>query len=516
MIGPLCEQFGISPEAIRQRLEFNKINSTDQKNMEKLIPWSEEYANAIIKEFYDFQFEFSGTKRFFSSFAKKRNMLIEHVRDHLEKAQIGYFLELFRSATDFWGPGYFERRIKIGLIHDRINLPFKFYIGSYINYMEIIRRYLEKTGLPALEVTNMERSIEKIMNLDMQIIGDSFLLSTLESIGLSTKSIKPETGCDKTEYLSEIKTSVSILLQQVEQIASGNLSDSVLTHRVDGTLGEALSRVASNLITTVSLIAKNSEELLSAVASLRDLSQKVSRDAEVTAKQAAGVSAASEEVSKNIEMVAAASTQMTSSIQEISKNVSQAAKNTNLATKKAKLTNEMVDGLGTKIRENSKIVKSISEIADQTNFLSLNATIEAARAGEVGKGFAVVASEVKELAKQTAHATEDIGQRINVIQEETFHTIEAIDEIAKIIEDLSLNQGSIAGAVEEQSATTNEISRNISEASKGSQEITHSIASVAQAVQSGTETAKNTAEMAENLNRVATDLQAAIGIFRLS
>ena len=174
----------------------------------------------------------------------------------------------------------------------------------------------------------------------------------------------------------------------------------------------------------------------------------------------------------------------------------------------------MVAKLGESSTEIGNVIKVITSIAEQTNLLALNATIEAARAGEAGKGFAVVANEVKELAKQTAKATEDISHKIEAIQGDTKGAVEAIAQIGKIINQINDIQNTIASAVEEQTATTGEISRNVAEAATGSTQIAQSITGVAQAARSTTEGASNAKSAADELARIAHDMQKLVGQFK--
>ena len=166
--------------------------------------------------------------------------------------------------------------------------------------------------------------------------------------------------------------------------------------------------------------------------------------------------------------------------------------------------------LGDSSAEIGQIIKVITSIAQQTNLLALNATIEAARAGEAGKGFAVVANEVKELAKETARATEDISQKIEAIQADTGDAVDAIGSISTIIDQINDIQNTIASAVEEQAVTTAEIGRNVSEASRGSTEIAENISSVAGAAGSTAEGATEVQRSAGDLTKMAAELQALV------
>jgi methyl-accepting chemotaxis protein len=258
-------------------------------------------------------------------------------------------------------------------------------------------------------------------------------------------------------------------------------------------------------------LAEISKGLGSASTKLTEVSQQMSANAEETSSQATVVSSSSHQVNQSVQTVAIGTEEMSASIREISKSTTESVRVAESAVKMAESTNADVTKLGAGSEEIGEIINLITSIAEQTNLLALNAAIEAARAGEAGKGFAVVANEVKELARETAKATQDIKVKIQAIQSSTRGAIGSISEIGNIIRQISDIQNTIASAVEEQTVTTNEMAKNVSEAARGSGEITNSISGVAQAAQSTANGATDTKKASEELTKMLSDLQRFVG-----
>ena len=612
----LAGRFGIDNRSIALRRQFVRLGEEERELLAGLAPWAGSVASQIAKEFYDWQFDFGPTREFFENFARSNGMPLSALRSHLEAAQAGYFTEVFAGASVNWDASYFEKRLHIGAVHDRINLPFKWYVGAYAEYHLLLAKFLRLEIQDEDRVRRVEAAVAKVFNLDLQAIGDAFIMITLQnmlhSMGVGLEDL--DISGDKSEHIEKIeqfiksqfrdfstgmvhmadehdkgeidvkmepakfwgalktmaqgvndmvaghivvnrkamacvaefgngnfdaplerfagkKASINDTIEQVREDLKALIADTdlLVSAAKDGRLGtradakkhhgdfrrivEGINKTLETIVDPVKVMAENAQTLASSSEELTATSQQMAGNAEETAVQADVVSGASAEVSKNVSSVAAASEQMQASIREISKNAAESARVAKNAVRAAQSTNEIMKKLGESSAEIGKVVKVITSIAQQTNLLALNATIEAARAGEAGKGFAVVANEVKELAKQTAKATGEIGQKIDAIQGDSKSAVQAIEEVGSIIHQINEISDSIAAAVEEQTVTTNEIGNSVREAARGVDSIANNISGVATAAKDTTKGAHDMQKASQELSEMASRLQSVVSRF---
>ena len=350
---------------------------------------------------------------------------------------------------------------------------------------------------------------------------DGAYLGPMITWELATDKIKnermvKEAGEREKEQAQSLQAKVDRMLKAVSAAAGGDLTQelAVAGNETIDRMAQGLDQLLATLRDSMARIGQTAQTLAGAAEELTMVSHQMGGNAEAASHKAAMASSTADQVSANVEAVAAATEEMGASIREIALNAAEAAKVVASAVTMAQSANTTVRKLGESSAGIGNIIKVITSIAEQTHLLALNATIEAARAGEAGKGFAVVANEVKELAKETAKATEEIGRKIEAIQMDTGSAVDAIGGISAIINQINDIQITIASAVEQQTATTNEIGRSVSEAARGSAEIAQNITNVAQATQSTLGSANDVHNASSEMARMAVELQQLVDRFR--
>ena len=373
---------------------------------------------------------------------------------HLKKAQIEHWTALLSGQYD---DEFFHRAARIGLAHAKIGLEPRWYLGGYClvqNHLDALLVKLIRWDRPKL--TRCLEVLHRVIYLDMDL-------------------------------------AVSVYIDRLEE----------QTHEARLQIAGSLEERVKDVIGTLQASTVRMEQTAS----------QVSAAADQTITQTTTVTAASHQAASNVEAVAAAASELTASIHEIGRQVAQSARIAAQGAEEAKQTDVKVQGLADAAQRIGEVVRLINDIAGQTNLLALNATIEAARAGEAGKGFAVVASEVKNLASQTARATEEITQQIQAIQAATDETVEVIHGIGRTISQLNEVASTISAAVEEQGAATNEIARNVQQAANSSATVNANVDGVMTAAKVTAAAAQSMLETSRVIGGETTALNGAVSRF---
>jgi methyl-accepting chemotaxis protein len=488
-VSHLHELYGITDENLALRRRFIGLTERDVTALRRLSRWAVKASDGIAHEFYDHQFGFSETLAFFDRYAARHGRTIAELRAGLERAQAGYFREVFAEAAGAgrFGTAYFESRLAIGRRHNLIDLPLKWYLGSYTLYLDLFRSALRRRfpHRPRLRA-RAERALATVFNLDLQAVVESFYYDTFATMGVDLSRVElTDAAHDLSDRSGELKATVRDTLVAACKV----------THELkDATQQLALAsqeagNAAGEISTAVGDVAQGAERQVAMVDEARD-------SAAQTARAAEDARAVAEEGAE----AAAGASQAMLAVRDSSTSVSEA-----------------IGKLAAKSEQIGGIVETITGIAGQTNLLALNAAIEAARAGEQGKGFAVVAEEVRKLAEESQRAAATITELIHEIQSETGHAVEVVEEGSRRTEDgvgvvqrargaferISGSIAEVAGQIERVAAATDEIGHVAESASAATQE-------VSAGSQQTSASAQQIAASAETLARTAASLEELI------
>jgi methyl-accepting chemotaxis protein len=319
--------------------------------------------------------------------------------------------------------------------------------------------------------------------------------------------------CERRDEVGRMAQAVNVFRENAIKVAGLRTEQERMKRDAEAEKRAAMAGLADRFEASVQGVA---ETVSTSAGSMKATAQSMSGTAASAKQQSLAVTRASQETSASVQTVASAAEELSSSITEITRQVAQASQIVNRAGEERERTNTTVQGLAAAAQKIGEIVELINNIASQTNLLALNATIEAARAGEAGRGFAVVASEVKALATQTAKATDEIGQQISVIQQQTKQAVEAIQVICATISEVSEISTSIANAVSEQGSATQEIARSVQRAATGTDQVTNDIAVVTSAVSDAGAAAEQVVISADHVATQAEVLRSEVRQFLMT
>jgi methyl-accepting chemotaxis protein len=551
----LTEQYRISEESLALRREFLRLTGRDVAALRSLRGWSKHAANRIAREFYDHEFAFEPTRQFFERHAASRGVALPEFRRQLEETQATYFLGIFEEAANGgqFGRSYFETRLAIGRMHNVINLPLKWYVGSYPLYQDLVRKHLRRSlwFKPWLH-GRAERAIFTIFNYDLQAVSDAFFYDYLSSVGLDLAAIDvPDSRQDLSDHYAQFKTAVRGTLEETARAGHALSELGAQLNDAAGQTGLATQQIAE----TIGQVAMGAQEQAraatdtsQAVVGLGGVIDQVRESAVETTESVGSAAAAVSSLATAISEVSAASTdvaRVSGDAAEAARHGADAVQQTveGMARIEATVANssKRVGELGAKSEQIGAIVETIDDIAEQTNLLALNAAIEAARAGEQGKGFAVVADEVRKLAERSSRATKEIATLIGEVREVTDAAVramqsgseevqagsalarksgEALSDIAHSVDATTSAVSRIIGAVDAMSSASGQVvkamdrieqlamtnSTGADEMAAQSGDVSHAVESIAAISQQNSASAEQVSAATEELSAQANEV----------
>lgn len=490
----LTELYRVNDVNLALRRRFIRLAEPEIAVLKQLAPWARNVVPEVARRFYDHQFSFGPTLTMFEAHARKRGITLGELRSSLERRQAEYLLQIFEEAEagGQFGSIYVERRLRIGKLHNELNLPLKWYLGSYPLHMEnfqsLLREHFRfRVGLRDTAIN----ALQKIFNFDMQAVVDAFFYDYLTSIQLDLNSIRVVSAeHDLSDHYADLKASV---MNTVSESARTSVS---------------LADSASDILATVSQFTAGANEQSAAISETTVSVEQVRASAEQTSSHA-------REVANQAQSSAQMSQEGIHAVDAILRGMQGIKHSVETVAQDILALSEQTQQIG-------EITASVNEIADQSNLLALNATIEAARAGEQGRGFAVVAAEVRDLAEQSKQATARVRIILSDIQKATNAAVMATEQSTKGVEagmGLAQRAGEVIGHLEETIRqavqAAQQISIAVSQQNTGIDQIALAMKEINLATGQFVQGAKHAHLTATELDTLAKRLQTTLNRFNI-
>lgn len=526
----LTDLYRINETNLNLRKQYMRLASDDVEILKRLAKWADRIAEPLSREFYDHQFTSPPTLAFFEHYVRGRGYSLAQLREHLERKQSEFFRQIFQEALagGQYGNFYFERRLKVGKLHNMINLPIKWYIGSYAMYQDLVRKYLAQSfPLRIFFRAKAERAIFTVFTYDIQAISDAFFYDYLQSVGLDLDNIQIQSAeYDLSDYYDWLKSTVRDPLIRTAQAGQHLAEASVqltiaadqaskATHQITQTI-QQMAMGASQQARSVSSATTSAEQIARAADGIARGAQEQADSVQRTSRLIGDMADLVNQMGQVAQTVAGASAKVTEAARLGGSAVGQTGAGMGRIQARTVEAAAKIKEMGERSDEIGQIVETIDDIADKTDMLALNAAVEAARAGEHGRGFTVVAEHVRKLSEDAKAATRNINLLIRRVQESVREAVSAIDATmdevttgARLAGDTSRSLDEILRAADEAASLAERISRSVEEVKGKSEGVVSAIEAVSAVVE---QTSAASGQMAADSREVTEAMEGVASV----